>query len=193
MITNDLVEKATTDIAAAQNADKVILFVSPWCFPEDGMSMRSTICAPSELSIGEDAAGRDAIMIGSEAKAALTCFADQTDSFAILPIERLVGDDLEAALTSIRTVLAAISAENDGRCGYVWDLFDNREVQADTILIGDTIVLPHTTHRACDLLRVYPFLMADEEGREESSVEMYFADGRVARLRGGMDWYNAMC
>ena len=60
-------------------------------------------------------------------------------------------------------------------------------------MIDDTIVLPHTTHQASDLLRVYPFLMADDEDREESSVEMFFADGRVARLRGGMDWYNAMC
>lgn len=192
-MSTDLVQKATTDIAAVQNAEKVVLFVSPWCFPEDGMSLRSTICAPSELSLGADGVGCDAIMVGSEPKATLTCFGDQTDSYAIMPVERLVGDDLEAALASIRTVLAAISVENDGRCGYVWDLFDNREVPTDAIVIGDTIVLPHTTHRASDLLHVCPFLMAEDEDREESSVEMYFADGRVARLRGGMDWYNAMC
>jgi len=192
-MSNDPIEQALADISAVQGADKVILFVSPWCQPEDGMSMQTTICGPSELSLGSDRMGGDAIMVGSEPKATLTCFANQTDSYLILPIERLAGDDLETALTSIRTVLAAISAENDGRCGYVWDLFDNREVPTETIVIGDTIVLPHTTHQASDLLRVCTFLMADKEDRMESSVEMFFADGRVARLRGGMDWYNAMC
>ncbi len=187
------VQKAIADIASVQNADQVILFVSPWCRPEDGQSMRSTICSPSELSVGRDTVGGQVIMVGKDAKATLSCFSDQTDSYLILPLERLAGDDLEAALTSVRTVLAAISAENGGRCGYVWDMFDNREVPTDAIVIGEEIVLPHATHRAADLLRVYPFPMAEKEGRAESSVEMFFADGRVARLRGGMDWYNDMC
>lgn len=192
-MSSDFIEQALADIAAVQNEDGVVLFVNPWCDPHDGQSMESTICSPSELSIGSSHAGGDTIMVGTEPKATLTCFADQTDSYVILPLKRLTGADLEAALSSIRSTLDTISSENDGRCSYLWDIFDNREVPTDTIVIGETIVLPHATFQASDLLRVYTFEMKDEEGREESSVEMFFADGRAARLRGGMDWFNAMC
>jgi len=192
-MSNDPIEQALAHIAAVQNADKVILFVDPWCEPADGLAMHSTICSPSELSIGSSSVGGDAIMVGTEPKATLTCFVNQTDDYLILPIQRLTGEDLDAALDSIRTTLAAISAENDGRCGYAWDIFDNHEVPTDTIVIGDAIVLPHATFQASDLLRVETFAMADDEDRQESSVEMFFADGRAARLRGGMDWFNAMC
>jgi hypothetical protein len=189
----DPIEQALANIAAVRDADKVILFVDPWRDPMDGGTMESTICSPSELSVGRSSAGGDAIMVGTEPKATLTCFVNQTDDYLVLPIERLTGDDLETALTSIRTTLAAISVENEGRCGYLWDIFDNREVATDAIVIGETIVLPHTTFQASDLLRVETFAMADDEDREESCVEMFFADGRAARLRGGMDWFNAMC
>jgi hypothetical protein len=180
-MSHDPIEQALAHIAAVQGAEKVILFVDPWSEPDDGRTMVSTICSPSELSIGSSDAGGDAIIVGTEAKATLTCFVNQTDDYLILPIERLTGEGLETALASIRSTLAAISVENDGRCGYAWDIFDNRKVATDT------------SFQASDLLRVETFAMADDEDRQESCVEMFFADGRAARLRGGMDWYNAMC
>jgi hypothetical protein len=189
----DTIEQARADIAAVQGAEQVILFVDPWSDPFDGQSMDSTICSPSELSIGEDSRGGDAIMVGTEAKATLTCFVNQTDAYLILPIKRLTGDDLEAALDSIRTTLAAISAENDGRCGHRWNRDDNHEVQTSEIVVGDEIILPEERFRASDLLRVCSFRMKDDADREESSVEMFFADGRAARLRGGFDWFNHCC
>jgi hypothetical protein len=156
------------------------------------MSNESTICSPSELTVGEDPLG-DVIMVGSEAKARLTCFVNQTDQYLILPLVRLTGDALDAALSSIRTTLDAIASENKGRCGFSWNIFDNREVACDEILVGERIVLPEATFPASDLMHVSTFLMSGNPELEESSVEMFFADGRVARLRGGMDWYNAMC
>jgi hypothetical protein len=188
----DPIQTAQDAIDGVRGAERAILFVNPWCRAEDGMSSESTICSPSELSVGEDPLG-DVIMVGSEAKARLTCFVNQTDQYLILPLVRLTDDALDAALSSIRTTLDAIAAENKGRCGYSWNIFDNREVPCDQIVVGGQIVLPEATFPASDLMHVSTFLMAGDPELEESSVEMFFADGRVARLRGGMDWYNAMC
>jgi hypothetical protein len=185
----DPIEKALSDIAAVQNADKVILFVDPWSDPLDGLTVTSTICNPSELSLGSGGYG-DAIMVGTEAKATLTCFVNQTDLYLILPIERLTGEHLETALDLIRTTLATISEENDGRCGYVWNRFDNAEVPTSEIVIGEEIILPNERFAAADLIHVSAFPMTDDADLGESSVEMFFADGRAARLRGGIDWFN---
>lgn len=191
-MTYDPIQTAHDAIDAVRGAERVILFVNPWCQAEDGMSNESMICSPSELTVGEDPLG-DVIMVGSEAKARLTCFVNQTDQYLILPLVRMTGDALDAALSSIRTTLDAIAAENNGRCGYSWNIFDNREVPCDQIVVGEQIVLPEATFPASDLMHVSTFLMSGNPELEESSVEMFFADGRVARLRGGMDWYNAMC
>ena len=191
-MTYEPIQTAQDAIDAVSGAERAILFVNPWCEADDGMSNESTICSPSELSIGEDPLG-DVIMVGSEAKARLTCFVNQTDQYIILPLVRLTGDALDAALSSIRTTLDAIAAENKGRCGFSWNIFDNREVACDEILVGERIVLPEATFPASDLMHASTFLMSGNPELEESSVEMFFADGRVARLRGGMDWYNAMC
>lgn len=194
-MTHSLMMQATADIASVTNADEAILFVTPWADPMNGEGLRSAICRPSALSIVEDGRFGPEIHVADE-----TLVVDlgqdghfYHDAYLILPRERLVGDDLAKAIADIREVLAAISEENAGRCGHRWDRYDNHEVPTSEIVVGDEIVLPEERFRASDLLRVYPFLMKDDAGREESSVEMFFADGRAARLRGGFDWFNHCC